>query len=368
MSEILPGKFFQRKTTAWLDIMKVCEPFLDTKFSSASGTLASKGQSMKNSSKNNNTRRKDFSRNMCTRSKRLYDNCLLEAPDGEILCTCDKKKADWYLSQKLGTLVADEPYTVRLNFEPAGRAVGEVGKYYTLAKENQCVVCGHQDAYIRKNVVPREYRRHFPVVMKSHTSHDVLLLCPDCHQTSNISDLLVRCKLAKLCDAPMTGEEGGVKFIEIPKLRQLRSAARALLNNSYKIPEKRQEDLRQQILNHFPPGTEITEELLKTAADIDIVEEVDNYCSHGQKVVKEYIENLGGLVELEKLWRRHFLDTMKPRFLPEFWSVNHNEHRLEIRVSEGRIEETDIAVSGIKVTMEYTENLIEKQETTTSTS
>lgn len=106
--------------------------------------------------------RKTQSRGISTRSKVQYDNCLLEAPDGELLCTVDRKKAQWYLDQNLGVNVKDDPFKVRLNFEPAGRAVGEVGRYYQMPKENQCVVCGWRDAYIRKNVVPREYRKHFP--------------------------------------------------------------------------------------------------------------------------------------------------------------------------------------------------------------
>ena len=32
----------------------------------------------------------------------LYQNCVIEAPDGEMLSTCDKRKADWYLSRDLG--------------------------------------------------------------------------------------------------------------------------------------------------------------------------------------------------------------------------------------------------------------------------
>jgi hypothetical protein len=58
--------------------------------------------------------------------------------------------------------VCDSPLTVRLLFEPSGRAVDEVGPYYTQEKANHCVVCGSNGSYIRKNVVPREYRKHFP--------------------------------------------------------------------------------------------------------------------------------------------------------------------------------------------------------------
>jgi exonuclease 3'-5' domain-containing protein 2 len=62
----------------------------------------------------------------------------------------------------LADVVSEDPLTVRLRFEPAGRAVGDVGKYYQLTKENRCVVCGADRSYIKKNVVPREYRKYFP--------------------------------------------------------------------------------------------------------------------------------------------------------------------------------------------------------------
>lgn len=58
--------------------------------------------------------------------------------------------------------VCDSPVTVRLLFEPSGRAVDEIGQYYTQEKANHCVVCGSNESYIRKNIVPREYCKHFP--------------------------------------------------------------------------------------------------------------------------------------------------------------------------------------------------------------
>ena len=35
----------------------------------------------------------------------MYDNCKLEAPDGQLLATCDRKKADWYISKELAGIV-----------------------------------------------------------------------------------------------------------------------------------------------------------------------------------------------------------------------------------------------------------------------
>lgn len=67
-----------------------------------------------------------------------------------------------YINKNFAQLISETPYTVRLNFEPSGRSVGEVGLYYQEPKLNQCVVCGKNDSFIRKNVVPREYRKFFP--------------------------------------------------------------------------------------------------------------------------------------------------------------------------------------------------------------
>ncbi len=67
-----------------------------------------------------------------------------------------------YVNKGLGDKVCDEPPTVRLRFEPAGRPEGAAGEYYLNMKLNQCVVCGLSESYLRKYIVPHEYRRHFP--------------------------------------------------------------------------------------------------------------------------------------------------------------------------------------------------------------
>lgn len=68
----------------------------------------------------------------------------------------------WYVNKEIGEMVKTDPLTVRLKFEPAGRAVGQTGEYYKQVKENKCVVCGESDQFNRKNVIPREYRKYFP--------------------------------------------------------------------------------------------------------------------------------------------------------------------------------------------------------------
>jgi len=42
------------------------------------------------------------SRAYVVRKKPLYHNCQLRSPDGQLLCTCDVKKANWYIDKQLG--------------------------------------------------------------------------------------------------------------------------------------------------------------------------------------------------------------------------------------------------------------------------
>ncbi|KAG5317372.1 EXD2 protein, partial [Pseudoatta argentina] len=285
-----------------------------------------------------------------TRIKPLYHNCYLQAPDGDILCTCDRKKAEWYITKNLGKLVETDPYTVRLNFEPSGRALGEVGQYYTQVKLNQCVVCGCTEKFIRKNVVPREYRKYFPLVMKAHQSHDVLLLCPSCHEISNNHDLQLRRKLADICDAPLIGPMTHVRDNFLHNRRKLHSAVKAL-REKFTLPPRQREEYENYILEHTGQQ-KITPDLLnglnEQLKNALIQKPIPNkYQPHGLKVVQHFQKQESGLVELERMWREHFLFTMKPKYLPSLWSVRHNQERLIIRQAQNRIDADDAKAAGL---------------------
>ncbi|XP_049776642.1 exonuclease 3'-5' domain-containing protein 2 isoform X2 [Schistocerca cancellata] len=257
----------------------------------------------------------------------------------------------WYIQNNLGDLITEDPFTVRLRFEPSGRAVGEVGSYYTQVKDNCCVVCGRTESYLRKNIIPREYRKYFPAVMKDHTSHDVLLLCWECHQLSNWHDLSLRTTLAKKCDAPI-GTKENLKTYNIPGLKEVRSAAVALLRNGDKIPPARKEEIKKKILNYFQErgenNVELTPEMLEEASVVETCVLNQDYQPHGQKVVEFFKQDgMGGLVQLERMWREHFLETMQPKYLPPLWSVSHNHHRLAQRAEQNRVLPHELDIAGL---------------------
>ncbi|NWX06001.1 EXD2 protein, partial [Caloenas nicobarica] len=270
-------------------------------------------------------KRKPLGVGYSARKSPLYDNCFLHAPDGQPLCTCDRKKAQWYVDKGIGELVSTDPFVVKLRFEPSGRPESQVD-YYLTVKENLCVVCGKRESYIRKNIVPHEYRRHFPIQMKDHNSHDVLLLCTSCHAISNYYDNHLKQQLAEEFGAPI-GSEEGVRLLEDPLRRQVRSGARALLNAD-SLPDLRRAELLQSIKDFF--NTEaVTPEMLQEAAGLETRICNESYMPHGLKVVQCFAKGgLRSLMQLERRWRQHFLDSMQPKHLPEQWSVDHNHMKL----------------------------------------
>lgn len=129
-------------------------------------------------------------------------------------------------------------------------------------------------------------------IMKDHSCHDVLLMCLDCHQLSNMRDQLMRTKLANMCNAPILNseqpkivEDHDIKYFIcklyaifwcakfnnlLILLRKLRSAARALLiaSSKHNIPAERKLELERDILKFYPSAEEITKDLLLSACDL----------------------------------------------------------------------------------------------------
>lgn len=260
------------------------------------------------------------------RKRPLYYNCFLLAPDGQELCTCDVRKVEWYLEKGLAVKVKDDPLTVKLNFEPGGRPEGE-DDYYLQQKDNICVACGSEEMLIKKQVVPKEYRRFFPTSLKDHSSHDVLLLCVPCHRKSTQYDNVLRYQLAKESGYPID-MGSSVKVHADRDLQKVKSAARALLSpKSDQIPVERRKDLQQVVLDFY--GTEeLSTEILQDAAEMDFRTINDEFFPHGKGVIRHVRKN-EGIYNFERRWRQHFLDTMKPKYLPSKWSVDHKHARTE---------------------------------------
>ncbi|XP_023531755.1 protein RRP6-like 3 isoform X1 [Cucurbita pepo subsp. pepo] len=210
----------------------------------------------------------------------VYHNCRIYANDGRLLCYCDRRKLEWYLRRELAELVDDDPPAIKILFEPKGRPEDEGNDFYIQSKKNICVGCGEGNHYLRYRIIPSCYRIHFPEHLKSHRSHDIVLLCVDCHEVAHAAaekhkrdlaaefgiPLFVRrvvdtkeaFDLVESSDSATNFQEEGVSPLE------LRTAAMALLRHGPRMPPKRQEELMLVVMRYYG-RREISEEDLEKA-------------------------------------------------------------------------------------------------------
>ena len=106
-----------------------------------------------------------------------------------------------------------------------------------------------------------------------------------------------------------------------PKLREVKWAAKGLKDGGNRIPEDRRQELSLVVQKHYSASA-LTIEMISEAATMETHKENANFVSHGFEVV-ERVRSEGKLWEFEKMWRQHFVDKMKPKFLPPLWSVDH---------------------------------------------
>jgi hypothetical protein len=239
----------------------------------------------------------------------LFDNCLILAPDGQPTGRCEKKRIDWYLERGLADKVADDPITIKLKFEPSGRR-GMKDPWTLLPKPNHCVVCGATEDLNRHHVVPWSFLRHMPNSHKKHNSHDVLPTCTSCHTKYEEESQKKRKHFSELYGIPLSGMKENFR-----DEMYVRGLARSLTEHGDKIPPGRivvMKLLLQEALGHVPTDAEI-KELAKLKPKPP---------SSGQGFGAQVMAQVKDFDEFAKFWRQHFLDTMKPKFMPDYWRVD----------------------------------------------
>lgn len=245
------------------------------------------------------------------KSSPIYSNCLLLTPDGVPMCRCGDNRAEWYLERGLGIKVSDDPLTVRLKFVPKG--LGKAGDpYYLSWKENRCVCCGTYDGINRHHIVPHCFRQYFPENVKNHSSYDIVPLCIPCHERYEEQAFKLKQKLADDYNCSLQGK--GAKFDH--DLLRVKKAATAIVRHSKVIPPERLAVLWGILREHY--GSEVNDDQLMRADNLDPLLKDNDYKPYGQYVV----ESVPDLHQFVVMWRKHFIETMEPQFMPVHWDIN----------------------------------------------
>ena len=250
----------------------------------------------------------------------------------------------WYISRNLAELISEDPPVFRLYFEPNARGcVDENSKdsnFYTAPRSNCCVICGITENYLRFHIVPLLYRSCFPENLKSHKSHDVVLLCLSCHEKARRVYEKKKEEISKKYGVPLFIQSDGKT--NVLKLQQFQKKCKVLRRKNKPLPESAQKKLKKDIFNAI--------EELKNESDY-LKNFMDNNgikCDKEEDINNNFLElftekfeidnniktkkNMHGKLVLEKVedlkqfimdWRKFFIDSFNPKFLPEEWSIEH---------------------------------------------
>jgi len=199
-------------------------------------------------------------------------------------------------------------------------------------KENKCVACGITSNLSKHSIVPHSYRSHLPGKYKNRTSHDIVLLCQGCQyiimSTAGPLKKTISQEYAK--DIYVIPP----KYVHNLNIARIRSAALVLkrhMAGSVTLPENRLIEV-QNILKGYYQKDELTIDNISNACNLLANQEIPNENSNNTQIstedeaIAKYITQQGeqAILDFVIRWRKNFLATLQPSYMPMHWNVNHD--------------------------------------------
>jgi hypothetical protein len=265
----------------------------------------------------------------------FYQNVKVIDPDNEVVFYTGKSIANLLAKYNKGKVVSNQPFVFQLNKRPSDEILELTHPIYKSPRQTRCVVCGKHDNLDRHHVIPRCVRKYFPVKYKKFAeAHDLVLTCRECHETyeqhfanplknklksdCGHNKLVISGTLRRQCyqlvylESVMNSYEWCALWVKIE--RQMGSPLN--LNLVYQYAEE-EFNAREEIKNNIPTYV------------------VEGY-KHKKKNINNYVikrrykeQNTWNLIidkytpeGMIKLWRNHFVESMKPQYMPEYWNPN----------------------------------------------
>eukprot|EP00986_Skeletonema_menzelii_P013320 scaffold7658_cov140-Skeletonema_menzelii.AAC.10 len=284
----------------------------------------------------------------------MYDNIHMLDENREPICTISMKKAKWYIRKNIGewttakegSVLAKEKDVkcIRLLFTHNGAKETEETKksseklYLRSTKQNICVCCGSDGHHIRHYIVPYAYRSLLPDDYKSHMSHDIVILCPDCHVRCERSTKKRMKRMETDLRMKMTQADAFCSpVIEDAHLYHVRSCAIALVKWKDTIPEEKvfeyettvrsylaecckNETEREMILTGDEP---LTKAQLQKACSVKYRVKNPRFVPGSEVVVRSLDDDRKKIEEFIVDWRKHFIAVVDPKYMPTGWRVDN---------------------------------------------
>ena len=247
------------------------------------------------------------------RTDRGYGNFKVYSPDNILMFHTNKRRLNFYLKNDLIDQISEREY--RLKFKPNGNGYSDLNRnpLLLIERQNRCVCSGETNLEVltRHHIVPSVFRRHFPEERKSNNFLFVVQLTRDLHNQYTIEEHKFYDVIAKEFQVPFIKDTTD-KFKE--RYTGVRYA-RTLLKHGHKIPyekflilKSKFEELTGMIATDFDSLQSLLDAYIQQEGEFRKVE-----YNFGKLVVSKITD----FDAFEMKWLTHFIDTMKPKFLPE---------------------------------------------------
>lgn len=265
------------------------------------------------------------------------ENWEVYHPNGTHMFTCSGNKANWYLKRDLAEVIDDDK--IILKFIPNGEGYLKNEIFGKSPRKIQCVVDGSNNRLQRHHIVPYCYRSYFPIEYKSKNHHDVVLISEDNHIEYEKHANVFKDKVAQMYGIKTITEYNRaytrlVKDFNTINIKVL-GKLKALFYGYNDIPQNNIIDNLKFVSKH----TEIDYDFLINCNYIQLYKlylrlyeiydrdlkifrnKHAKYYDHGYHLMKK-MKNDDDIEKFIKMWRKHFIDTMNPQYMPKGWSVD----------------------------------------------
>jgi hypothetical protein len=228
-----------------------------------------------------------------------------------LISWCSKKKMGWYLREGIVKKIGDD--TIQFLVETT---VDDKEKHpESLTYKDCCVVCGSKKELSTHHVVPYSFVEFFPNDWKEYCEHDAVYLCIQCHE--KYEELAYDFRFELLNKYGIDPRYDKTKGNAI-------AAANTLVRNK-SLPADVQKKLLARAAKFLGKDT-VSKDELRALSKRKIIE------SNEERPSARLVHKLTDIGEFCVLWRKHFVTTMNPLYLPNGWDINYD------RTSKGLLE------------------------------